>query len=268
MGISQHTEEDPTHLEPQSSSSLRKTVSSWRANRTTKKKSKALHPRTQQVFEQAVLYVMAFYLTHIWSTATRIVQQVHPGRVYFQLAIFHAFIQPLQGFTNFLVYQRPRFGRIRSQRPELPYWHVVHRVLWFSFLPPLGGSGFQISPNTQSRVDVNNKSQVELSCYEDVEERERSFVGDDDMRIQVSIRGSAFKLPIVDPSTDFSEDISANACDFHVSRNNCHGIELTDDICTEEINAADPTTTTTRPTVEFVYPQDGETPESDDGDIK
>jgi hypothetical protein len=118
--------------------------------------NRALHPRTQEVFQQAMLYVSAFYFTHVWSTTTRIIQQLHPGRVYFQLAVVHSFCDPLQGFLNFLVYQRPRFRRIREHHPELSYFQVVRRVLRFSFLPPLDKLDITARTNRSScsRCDV------------------------------------------------------------------------------------------------------------------
>jgi hypothetical protein len=129
----------------------------------------SLHPRTQEVFEQAMLYVSVFYFTHVWSTTTRIIQQLHPGRVYFQLAVVHSFCDPLQGFLNFLVYQRPRYRRIRAQNPDLSYFQVIRRVLRFSCLPslddPIVVTRKNANPISRSRGD-DGKSQGDLVLME------------------------------------------------------------------------------------------------------
>jgi hypothetical protein len=230
-GMSQPTEVC-TPVENPPSSSLRKAMSrsfsSWNTHRITKKKSKALHPRTQEVFTQAVLYVLAFYVTHAWSTATRIIQQMHPGRIYFQLAIFHASLKPLQGFTNFLVYQRPQFRRIRAKRPELPYWQVIHRVLRFSFLPPLdGGSGFGTHSTTQSRVDVNKGETSQVDNVEDIK-RPLEDADAEMMMIEYNIQGNEIKLHNVDPSTDLSEEIADHAPEQHGHTSDGDRIEVVD----------------------------------------
>jgi hypothetical protein len=128
------------------------------------KKKKNRHPRTQEVFEQAVLYVLAFYFTHVWSTTNRIIQQVHPGRIYYPLAVIHAFVKPLQGFINFLVYQRPRYRLIREQRPELSYFQIIRRVLRFSCLKPLDGGTGHTNHSSQSRVEVRG-SHIESTMF-------------------------------------------------------------------------------------------------------
>jgi hypothetical protein len=122
-----------------------------------------MHPHTQEVFQQAMLYVLVFYFTHAWSTSARIIQQLHPGRVYFQLAVVHAFCDPLQGFLNFLVYQRPRYRRIRSEHPEMSHVQVLRRVVPFSCLNSLDGPiASRQSRVTQSHVETG-KTQVESS---------------------------------------------------------------------------------------------------------
>jgi hypothetical protein len=130
-------------------SSTFKAIASFLSSLPPKKK-KPRHPRTQEVFEQAMLYVMAFYFVHTWSTLNRIVQQFS-GRVYFPLAVLHATVKPLQGCINFMVYQRPRYRKIRSSRPELSVAQVMCRVVRFSVMPPLEGMSTLRSHNTSSQ---------------------------------------------------------------------------------------------------------------------
>ncbi|KAL7557305.1 hypothetical protein ACA910_016265 [Epithemia clementina (nom. ined.)] len=104
----------------------------WREHRQQFAKD---NPRTTEVRQQALWYLLAFYITHIWSTTNRIIQQSNHGKTYFGLILVHSFFDPLQGFLNFLVYQRPRYLRVRKQYPALTRLEAIKQVLRFSYLP-------------------------------------------------------------------------------------------------------------------------------------
>jgi hypothetical protein len=178
---------------PDSQKGTRKNQSSSRASlvnirksirmRSESRRYRALHPRTQEVFEQAMFYMGAFYFTHVWSTTSRIIQQVHPGKTYFALGVVHSFFDPFQGALNFMVYQRPRFRRIRAHYPDMSFFQVMRRVLRFSFLPPLDDtSTMRSSRRTESNRFVGKseiKSVRESEAFEENNECSRDAVRED-----------------------------------------------------------------------------------------
>ena len=68
----------------------------------------AIRKQTRRVAAQAFWYLMAFLLTWIASTMTRIIQSLN-ARVPFAVIVQMAIFLPAQGFLNFLVYIRPRW---------------------------------------------------------------------------------------------------------------------------------------------------------------
>lgn len=69
-------------------------------------------PRTRQVGGQAMLYILAFYMTYIFATVNRIMQQA-TGSSPVGILIMHSLTLPMQGFWNFLIYRRPQYLRQR-----------------------------------------------------------------------------------------------------------------------------------------------------------
>lgn len=106
----------------------------WMTRRAIYKEDYA---RTVEVANQSVWYLGVFYITHIWSTSNRIVQQVNNGKTRFGLILCHSWFDPFQGFLNFVVYQRPRYLKIRKSHPTLGVLGAVRRALRFSYLPNL-----------------------------------------------------------------------------------------------------------------------------------
>jgi hypothetical protein len=92
--------------------------------------------RTVEVKNQAIWYLSVFYLTHIWATTTRIIQQVRNGKTFFGVVLVHSIFDPLQGFSNFVVYQRPRYIKIRLAQPNTSVFGAIWRALRFSYLSP------------------------------------------------------------------------------------------------------------------------------------
>lgn len=52
--------------------------------------------RSVEVSSQAVFYLTAFYLTHVWSTSTRLTQQLRGGGPWFGLILVHSWFDPFQ----------------------------------------------------------------------------------------------------------------------------------------------------------------------------
>ena len=95
------------------------------------------NPRTLEVFRQSLWYLGVFYITHVWSTSNRIVQQTRNGQTVFGLILVHSWFDPLQGFLNFMVYQRPRFNKYRKDSPNLNVLQCLRLSLRWTFLPEL-----------------------------------------------------------------------------------------------------------------------------------
>jgi hypothetical protein len=60
--------------------------------------------RSQQVLGQGMVYLIAFYMTHLFSTTNRIIQLVQ-GKTYFPLLVCHSFFDPLQVRVLFVLGQ-------------------------------------------------------------------------------------------------------------------------------------------------------------------
>uniref|UniRef100_A0A7S2VCR2 G-protein coupled receptors family 2 profile 2 domain-containing protein n=1 Tax=Entomoneis paludosa TaxID=265537 RepID=A0A7S2VCR2_9STRA len=87
------------------------------------------HKSTEQIMNQCLWYLAAFYMTHLFSTINRIIQLCQDDS-YFALLVLHAIFDPLQGFLNFLVYRRPiylRHRRLRSHLPRYKCWLLALR---------------------------------------------------------------------------------------------------------------------------------------------
>lgn len=122
------TWQEITHQSSLSVSKLRKAYRDWREQRARYREE---NPRSIEVFHQALCYLGAFYMTHVFSTINRIMQQ-RRGESYFALIVLHAFFDPLQGFLNFLVYRRPRYLRHRKQ--NISRSQAIKRALKWSWL--------------------------------------------------------------------------------------------------------------------------------------
>lgn len=126
------------------------------------------HNRTVQVFTQSLYYMGAFYLTHVWSTSNRIYQQLNNGSSVFGITLIHSFFDPLQGFLNYFVYQRPRYMKLRKDYPERGRFGAVMLCLRFSFMgmpdkrtTASSRSGNNLSSSGPPREINSNKDMVE-----------------------------------------------------------------------------------------------------------
>lgn len=138
-----------------SSISVRQAVESWRESRA---KYREEYKRSWEVYHQALYYLGTFYATHVWSTSNRIVQFANGGTSFFALTAIHSFFDPLQGFLNYLVYQRPRYLRIRKQYPKSGRLVALYRILRFSYMgePDSWGAQESMFPVTQTNLSVAN----------------------------------------------------------------------------------------------------------------
>ena len=142
----------------------------WRGRKAQHRQE---NPRSMEVFHQALFYLGAFYMTHLFSTINRILQQTH-GASFYPLIVLHSFFDPLQGFLNFLVYRRPRYLRHRKQ--NMTRVQAFKRTLRWSWLgdddhegrPQLrmsniGGSGKAMSSQSSIKSEVSNLSDRRVS---------------------------------------------------------------------------------------------------------
>lgn len=129
------------------------------------------NPRSRQVYNQAVWYIVAFFLTHIFAC----IQQViffSGGIPPFWMIAIHMFCDPGQGIYNFVVYRRPRYIYIRSKNPELSCFQCLRLSLRWSFL------GSVDLTNTRSRkattiVDANTDEEYDSlhGCDDDYQHK-------------------------------------------------------------------------------------------------
>ena len=134
----------------------------WRLNREIYREDYA---RSVQVAHQALFYLGTFYLTHIWSTTNRTMQQLNVGETSYFLILMHSWFDPFQGFLNYLVYQRPRYLKIRAAHSNLNRSEAMFRALRFSHLPDVlvtssGDSGSRFTADSKSS---NKAKQIEAS---------------------------------------------------------------------------------------------------------
>eukprot|EP00523_Entomoneis_sp_CCMP467_P020983 CAMPEP_0168851166 /NCGR_PEP_ID=MMETSP0727-20121128/12268_1 /TAXON_ID=265536 /ORGANISM="Amphiprora sp., Strain CCMP467" /LENGTH=576 /DNA_ID=CAMNT_0008905143 /DNA_START=181 /DNA_END=1912 /DNA_ORIENTATION=+ len=110
------------------SGSLTRATSRLGSIRDSHKRFAENNARTMEIFKQAVWYVLAFYLTYCWSFVSRLLAQIL-GHTFYGLMILHSFFDPLQGFLNFFIYQRPRYLRERKDHPHLSRWQCFGNIL-------------------------------------------------------------------------------------------------------------------------------------------
>lgn len=87
--------------------------------------------KSAQVFDQAVWFLGSFLLTHFFSTLSRSVEHA-TGETFFLITAFQAFFDPLQGFTNFVIYRRPKYMAHRRRNPDASRFASVCHAIQFS----------------------------------------------------------------------------------------------------------------------------------------
>jgi hypothetical protein len=152
----------------------------WRTQRAIYKED---YRRSVEVANQALWYLGVFYLTHVWATTTRIIQQVRQGQTFFGVILVHSIFDPLQGFSNFVVYQRPRYLKIRKAHPSIGVTGAIWRALRFSYLPPIESMPTERSrwstANAASTAAVDNdKSSGQVNGTDDAKQSQDIFRDD------------------------------------------------------------------------------------------
>jgi len=72
---------------------------------------------SQRIAVQGMLYVLAFYLTYLFSTITSITL-ITAEKAYFPIQFLDTFFIPLQGFWNCCIYLRPSIQKHRESHPN------------------------------------------------------------------------------------------------------------------------------------------------------
>ena len=88
-----------------------------------------LEERTRQAGIQAILYVLAYFVTHIWAFAVYHFD-VFVAPVPFVIQALNQFFWPLQGFFNVFIFLRPRILAIQKKQPEASYWKALSLALF------------------------------------------------------------------------------------------------------------------------------------------
>jgi len=92
-------------------------------NLHSKKAPRKSENETKQTCTQAVLYVMALFLTFVFAFTFQIV------RTYFWLYLLEVTFIPLLGFFNFFIFIRPRVVMTMLSRPELSFFQAVYTAV-------------------------------------------------------------------------------------------------------------------------------------------
>ena len=112
------------------------------------------------VLQQAMLYVTVFYLTYMWSFINRLLQQTL-GHTFYGLVVCQAIFDPLQGFLNFFVYQRPCYLKERREHPHLSRWQCLTNILR---LTCYGEAANRMRSSSLSSRGTSNQQSAELAA--------------------------------------------------------------------------------------------------------
>eukprot|EP00934_Nitzschia_sp_Nitz4_P002311 Nitzschia sp. Nitz4//scaffold402_size10731//6926//8110//NITZ4_009060-RA/size10731-processed-gene-0.7-mRNA-1//1//CDS//3329551076//2311//frame0 len=94
-----------------------------------------------EVATQGYLYVGTFLLAFVPAATVRILESLNytaqDEAQFFGFLVLTAFFQPLQGFFNAMVFNKPNYLRIRTAFPELKWYEAVREALLLSDVPRL-----------------------------------------------------------------------------------------------------------------------------------
>jgi hypothetical protein len=88
---------------------------------------------------QATLYVVVFFFTWFFPMLMTIFS-VSRDELYYPLVLLSSILSPLQGFSNAVIYLRPRWIRYRKRYPELSRWQSFLHAIGMN--DPEKNSGF------------------------------------------------------------------------------------------------------------------------------
>ncbi|CAJ1937658.1 unnamed protein product [Cylindrotheca closterium] len=106
--------------------------------------------RVQEVGKQGFLYVGAYLLSFLWTLAINYLdsqdfEYKRGSESYlFPLLVLQALFAPALGFSNAIIFFRPKLQAARIKYPDEPFWWVVQQVV-------TGASDARTSRTTQSR---------------------------------------------------------------------------------------------------------------------
>jgi hypothetical protein len=103
---------------------------------------------------QAAFYVVVFFFTWFFPML-QTVFGVSRDELYYPLILLSSILSSMQGFSNAVVYLRPRWLRYRKKNPNLSRWQVLVHALGLEDLA-IGSSGF--SPSFQEKVNLRRFS--------------------------------------------------------------------------------------------------------------
>jgi hypothetical protein len=85
--------------------------------------------RTKEAAWQAFLYVIAYFITHMWAFVVLSVEMFGGTNPFF-LILLENFFWPLQGFANVFIFLRPRIKSIHERSPEMHYFTAAYHSVF------------------------------------------------------------------------------------------------------------------------------------------
>jgi hypothetical protein len=117
---------------------------------------------TQAVFQQFILYTLAFYVSYTFATINRIVEQA-TGKTYFGLLFMLVTLIPLQGLFNVLVYRYGYYFRLKQRYPKMTSWELFQYTWRWSFMGPPRSSRHEsasVPPSNRTPTSPRAKSEI------------------------------------------------------------------------------------------------------------
>jgi hypothetical protein len=98
-----------------------RSTSEYGVETTTSKKHRK---RSTQFAHQAMLYVIIFFFTWFFPMLQTLFG-VTRDDLYYPLILLSSMLSSMQGFSNAVIYLRPRWTRFRKFNPDIPFWTLV-----------------------------------------------------------------------------------------------------------------------------------------------
>jgi hypothetical protein len=168
---------------------------------------------SRAVFQQALYYTLAFYATFTFATLNRLLQQF-TGTTFFGVIYLHAFMIPLQGFFNVLIYRRAYFFRLKQRNPHMSGSELLRYTWRWSFLGPPPDNKERDQTGRASRNGTGQSASMTSSTADkpDLKSANLEPNPDDDGFSDNNLREAQFADDAVDPpiADDFSSDMTAD----------------------------------------------------------
>jgi len=140
--------------------------------------------RLKLVRNQALFYFLSFFMTSGWPQWLRLVESQTESMVeekelpydYYCLLLLSCIMFPLQGFTNLIVFVRPKYVALRAEHPNEPRLWALKRTI-FEDKP----MAMNTSPtNAEPVADNTRTGQLDLSMPDDTSQQPPSSIEDND----------------------------------------------------------------------------------------